>query len=74
MPCKHQSPRYDGIILKGCFECEGNNPRPATIHFAYGKEDWHGPTIKERLDEHHAANEAQGRKLGRDYESSSRWV
>lgn len=74
MPCKHQTPRLDGISLRGCDECEPIPSRGPAIFFTYGKADFHGPTIGERLEEHHRANEEQGRTLGRDYESATRWV
>ena len=54
-----------------CFACRIST---VSLQFTYGKAEFHGPTIKERADEHHKANAEQGRKLGRDYESASRWV
>lgn len=75
MACVHQTPRLDGILLKGCDECEPVPSRGPSFQFTYGKEDFHGPTIRERVEEHVAANEFVGRKMGVDYEpAGARWV
>jgi len=44
------------------------------LQFTMGKDNFHGPTLGERRADTIQANEAQGRKLGRDYESAARWV
>lgn len=51
---------------------EGRGPN---FQFTYGREDFHGPTVRERREDWIKANAEQGRELGRDYESAgNRWV
>jgi len=54
-----------------CYACRIST---VSLQFSYGKADFHGPTIGEKVADHHKANAEQGRKLGRDYESATRWV
>lgn len=73
--CPHVAPRLDGASMQPCDACRPRESRGPQIHFKYGKEDWHGDTVGQRVEEHVRANREQGRELGRDYEPvGSRWV
>ena len=67
-PCEHITPRVDGALVGPCDDCYEGAEAGLSVVFTHGKDNFHGATIKERQEELHRANEAQGRKLGRDYE------
>lgn len=55
-------------VVEGCFACKVSR---ITLKFTYGKEDFHGPTINERIEE----QERICREDGVDAEPvGSRWV
>lgn len=57
---------------EGCYACKLNG---INLQFTMGKEDFHGPTIKERQDAHIADLADGGKVMGRDYEpAGARWI